>query len=973
MPKIPNRENFGPRPIPRASNLIPSFQPSQTGNALREISADIRQYANDLQRREDEANIFEARRRLNEWEQSYIYDPEKGAVTRQGKNAFGLTDEVPKSFDQASHEIYKSLKSDRQRELFTEMAESRREHWNQWASTYELKNRESYLDEQYEADVSSLKDRISFYSRDDDVVNTESSLLRARVENHLKARGKDGNVISQEIQSHLSTAHAKAIDGLLADDDYTTAQVYFDKHRKAIDNTVAENVSRTLGAYKGRMQAVARAKVMSQLEDVETAASLGQVMTIDDEAFNVLEPEERKELKDRYRDSQDLQKAISTMPKMSAEQLADYMEKAQPKVGEGLARKQKVYEAKQRALQIMLKQQSEDPAAYMIAHSPIVSKLFSDVGEREGLLDSILNTGQVERDITSRSEAYADAVIAEQDRVGIVDHRVLPKAMRDQIIRQFNDRSVGGEGPATLITGLSTQWGKHWPTVFAELKKDLPTSAIVLGDGVTGQAAEVLGRLGNVKAEELRKGFDAGTVQDVTADVNGRVADFLQITSSTNNGILTGNAFRDSMINLSLYYLRNGKSQGDAVDLAYDQLIGDRYEMHGTYMVPKHIDSSEIENGAEDALGFLTVSDISVANIQSILPDDLNADAYLEAIKSDGYWVSDEGKKGLGLFIGGAPVLDKDGDPLFKTWDELRQEPSKHQEKKDSRCLPGFRWKYGTCMPEETYENYVAQERAASATPSAPGATAARVAVGADPTESAPPHLRLGEAPSAQARGLIERTPNLNTDARAARAKDYIVKTKNREGGFTIDSAGGPTKAGATKTFLERFLNKTLSADEVRDMPMEIIDKSYEDLLERTGINNIDDSDIGELLFDSSVHHGEGVVKTWFQNYLGVEADGYIGPKTAKALAARDPKKVYNHLLTTRGNQMARLMSMPGNTKKQRTYICAANGWYNRWSGFIKDYSTGPAVERAVNAMRKAREKAIETRDRLNLNCGDYL
>lgn len=106
-----------------------------------------------------------------------------------------------------------------------------------------------------------------------------------------------------------------------------------------------------------------------------------------------------------------------------------------------------------------------------------------------------------------------------------------------------------------------------------------------------------------------------------------------------------------------------------------------------------------------------------------------------------------------------------------------------------------------------------------------------------------------------------------------------IYKTIDKEGGYVFDpdDAGGETKFGIAKRFWPDVDIKNLTIEHAFD----IYHKFYADPLK---IAEIDSLRIGWKIFDFGVNAGHVVSAKAAQKSVGLEPDGFIGPKTLKAL-----------------------------------------------------------------------------------------
>lgn len=115
------------------------------------------------------------------------------------------------------------------------------------------------------------------------------------------------------------------------------------------------------------------------------------------------------------------------------------------------------------------------------------------------------------------------------------------------------------------------------------------------------------------------------------------------------------------------------------------------------------------------------------------------------------------------------------------------------------------------------------------------------------------------------------------------------------EGGYVDHPSdpGGATNMGITKTTLERWRDRPVSKQEVRDLTVSEAAQIY-----RAKYWNVVRGDdlppaLALVAFDCAVNQGPDRAKRWLQESVGAVADGVIGPNTvAKALAADTARAV---------------------------------------------------------------------------------
>lgn len=161
-------------------------------------------------------------------------------------------------------------------------------------------------------------------------------------------------------------------------------------------------------------------------------------------------------------------------------------------------------------------------------------------------------------------------------------------------------------------------------------------------------------------------------------------------------------------------------------------------------------------------------------------------------------------------------------------------------------------------------------------------------------------------------------------------ADDIIRFTiKKFEGGFVNhpNDRGGPTKYGITITTYKKFLKRTPTLQDMKNMPIEhaieIYKKEYWKDIGKLA------PELRHITFDMAVHHGYATSVRMLQRVLGVKDDGKIGPITAGRSKSLAPGSVIAMLVERRIALFDRLI------KKDPEQKVFEKGWKKRARYFL--------------------------------------
>lgn len=340
-----------------------------------------------------------------------------------------------------------------------------------------------------------------------------------------------------------------------------------------------------------------------------------------------------------------------------------------PKPGDGFADSSKRFQVMQQADAMLRKEMDTDPSAYAMKYAPSVAQSFQRLQQTPA------------DDMGAKSaaaQAYVNATLAEQRRLGVADPAILPKSVTDNIVRQFFNQQEGGQNAAVLMQQQAALWGKYWPQVYGQMAKDLPGAALVIGSGMKAQPAELLARASAMKPEDLKAGLMKDDIKTTEDSVRDNMTEFLASLSPMAGGDKTFNTFYDQTNKLALMYVRMGEKPSKAAERAFNDTVGDKYEFvtdrnnsQAVYRVPKQFDANIIEAGADLSLRRIESMPLEVPVSLYGLDKTQARAAYVSSLKDSAYWVTAPDESGLMLYANGAAVTDTAGRPITRSWADL--------------------------------------------------------------------------------------------------------------------------------------------------------------------------------------------------------------------------------------------------------------------------------------------------------------
>lgn len=619
----------------------------------------------------DTALLMDADNQLTQWQQKAMYDENGGVYTRKGKSALDVTNQTLEQFDQTQAEIAKNLTSDAQRARYAQIVSSRRNSLSNDLNRYEYSERQNYYGEVEKGQLETSMQGAALDYQDPAKVDQYRQKIDAVLASRAERLGLSPEAAQAERLSTVSGMSTAVIQRMLVDSPQK-AKGYFDSYKDqmtAEDQIRASNGIdqgfRRLEAEARQMQAINRMELSSRVQDASAAYSQGLDFK-DPPSFADFKAAYGDKAKDQY-DSfvkiQAVAPAIREFATATPEERQQILGKFQPAkdgtAGEGFKEDSQLYQHLTSVGVGLLKQQQTDPAAYVAKYSPVVQQAFTsaqDAGTPEAY------------------QAYANATLAEQQRLGVAQPKLLPDAAANQFAAQFNQQVEGGENAATMIEQQAQLWGANFPAVLQQVGNKLPAEAQVIATGLPKDIAERMAGVAKLKDKELSAGLQKGQQDEIGQSVQQAMQPFAESLQGQAGGIGTFSTMYKAAVRTATSYVLQGESPKDAAQKVVNGMVNDKYDFYGTYRVPKTLDTAAVSRGAQKALSSIKVDDLLPLPGLKGVTGEQNATQLHDALLSGGQWVPTNDESGLSLTLNGYRVRDKDGKPIVRTWSELQQQ-----------------------------------------------------------------------------------------------------------------------------------------------------------------------------------------------------------------------------------------------------------------------------------------------------------
>jgi len=210
------------------------------GAAISKVGISIYE---DEMLKQDQIATLEADRKLAEFENRFLYDPKNGALTKRGKDAFGLPDVAEKEFKSQVDEVRKGLTTERQRVAFDRAVMARQKDINATLSRHVMTEIRRHDEAESTSGLVASRQSAVDNFRDEARIQTEVERQRAIVVDYAARNGLGPEYVKAKLGEQIGETHAAVIQRMLANGNDQSAKQYYDKFKGDItDGRVATEI-----------------------------------------------------------------------------------------------------------------------------------------------------------------------------------------------------------------------------------------------------------------------------------------------------------------------------------------------------------------------------------------------------------------------------------------------------------------------------------------------------------------------------------------------------------------------------------------------------------------------------------------------------------------------------------------------------------------------------------------------------------
>jgi hypothetical protein len=227
MPTVYGPPKVAAQALQGRLTTAPSLDSGQgASRALMEAGAAIYKEETD---RQDAVAIMAAESKLSTWETERLYNPEKGALGRRGKDAFGIPDEIDKDLTDTIGKIRGELGNDRQRMEFDRRADVKRT-----ISKHVFAESRKFDDAETDNFLANSRRAAEANFSDPDRVGLEIARQVDAVTAYAARNGLGSEYVKAKRAGVEAATHTAVIERFLANGMDQSASEYYERNKSSI-------------------------------------------------------------------------------------------------------------------------------------------------------------------------------------------------------------------------------------------------------------------------------------------------------------------------------------------------------------------------------------------------------------------------------------------------------------------------------------------------------------------------------------------------------------------------------------------------------------------------------------------------------------------------------------------------------------------------------------------------------------------
>jgi len=246
-------------------------QAAGVSNALSGINKDALVIIQKEKQKADDTATKDAQLKFVQLSNDLMYHPENGAITKSGRDSFGIHDEYLSQYDKGADDIEKSLTED-QKQVSRLMRQQYRGSLDVDLNRHVRGESVKFETETFKSLISTNRNDAILHYQDPTRIQSSIDIQEKAIISHGKANGLPSEWIKDATMEASSKTHQGVIDAMLSNGQDMAAQKYYNANIDGIDGDTRKDIATRLqdGTIKGNAQR-ATDKITSSVDGLSEA------------------------------------------------------------------------------------------------------------------------------------------------------------------------------------------------------------------------------------------------------------------------------------------------------------------------------------------------------------------------------------------------------------------------------------------------------------------------------------------------------------------------------------------------------------------------------------------------------------------------------------------------------------------------------------------------------------------------------
>ena len=282
--------------VQRATLQDPSSAGFDTSRGIEKIGANLADVFMKQKQQADQLAVLDAKNKRAAYETELLYNPENGAFTKKGKNAFGTIEQVNSEYDKTMSEIENSLYNDNQKAAFRRDYQTSKLDINRQLNRHVSVQADAYDDETTTSGL--ITQREAYLANPYDNQKRTQSLIEQKIiiDQHATRKGLPDESRKLMLEDAENKTNLGAISKMVDTKDWIGAKQYFEDTKDSLT-----------GEYRAKAERLVKESYQTGAAQQFTDEAMKKNLTLgqayDMAAKEIQDPELRKATISNIRDS----------------------------------------------------------------------------------------------------------------------------------------------------------------------------------------------------------------------------------------------------------------------------------------------------------------------------------------------------------------------------------------------------------------------------------------------------------------------------------------------------------------------------------------------------------------------------------------------------------------------------------------------------------------------------------------------